>query len=136
MVGSVDEAAAELISGINKRVGLQSLLQVPTIREMYGRIGGADFYNSAIGVLKGLIEVANGRGITPIAAEHSARLAYAQSMLEMELARTPIQNTPSDAEPRMVHRDGVSLAMVGGGPQEGGYAIELNPEGENRIVTR
>ncbi len=134
MNDDLDKAAAELISSINQRVGLQFLLQVPTINQMYGRLGGASFYQATVGVLHGLIEVAQAWGLTPIAQEHSARLAYAQSMLEMELARTPIPNTPLDAEPKMMHRDGSSFIVVGGGPEAGGYSIELHEQGENRMI--
>ncbi len=122
----------------NQKIGLRALLQVPTINEMYGLIGGADFYHSAISMLKGLIEVANGRGLTPIVEEHTARLAFAQSMLELELRRTPIPTTVLDAEPQMRHdpETGQSYVISGGGPEGGGYAIELNPKGENRMVWR
>lgn len=132
----LEEAASEMISGTNQRISLQALLQVPTINEMYGRIGGADFYRSAISVLKGLREVAEGRGLVSIVQEHTTRLAFAQSMLEKELRRKPIPITASDAEPGMWHdpETGQSYVVFGGGPQEGGYSIELREHGENRMV--
>lgn len=136
MPDNLDKAASEVIPAMNQRTGLQTLLQVPIINEMYGRIGGADFYRSAISVLKGFIEVAQGRGLTPIAEEHTARLAFAQSALERELARTPIPTSPLDAEPRMRHTADGSFIVVGGGPDNGGYAIKLNEQGENSMVLR
>lgn len=139
---NLDEAASEMISGMNQgmeKVGLHSLLQVPALSGMYGRLNSADFYHAAISVLKCLIEVAEGKGLTPIVQDHSQRLAVAQSLLEKELARTPIPVSPSDAEPTM-RRDsetGRSYVLHGGGLAEGGYVIELSPDspdGENRMV--
>ena len=112
--------------------GLQMLLQVPTIKEMYGRIGGREFYQVSIGVLQGLIEIAKSRGIAPIVQDHSNRLIIAQSFLEKELQRTPIPTTANDAEPRMEYRDGQAYVVVGDGPGiNGGYSIELRENGEN-----
>lgn len=138
MSDGLDKVASEMISGMNQRFGLQALLQVPAISEFYGRVGGPDFYRSAISVLNGLIEVAEARGLVPIVQEHTTRLAFAQSMLEQELQRTPIPTTALDAEPRMWHDSeaGQSYVVVGRNHQEGGYAIELREEGENRMVRR
>ena len=115
---------------------LHMLLQVPTIKEMYGRISGPEFYHIAIGVLNGLIEIAKSRGIEPIVQDHSKRLVIAQSLLEKELRRTPIPSHPTDAEPRMEHRDGQSYIVVGDGPDNGGYSVELRENGENRVHYR
>ena len=131
MAGDLGQEASEIISGLNDSMNLQSLLNVPEVDRMYGRIGGADFYRAAIGTLTELSAKAEKLGLAGVVKLHSTRIGVAQLLLEKELQRTPIPTTALDAEPWMQHDKNISYIVVGGGPGNGGYSIELRENGEN-----
>ena len=131
MTGNLEQAASEIIAGLEDSMRLNFLLNVPEVDRMYGRIGGADFYRAAIGTLTELSAKAEKLCLAWVVKLHSTRIGVAQSLLEKALQRAPIPTTAADAEPHMEHRDGQTYIVVGDGPGNGGYSIELRENGEN-----
>ncbi|MBI2144113.1 hypothetical protein HYU17_03090 [Candidatus Woesearchaeota archaeon] len=136
MDDGLEQVASGVIGAIEERAGLQALLWVPDIKEMWGRFGGAAFYEPAMDVLTRLRRVAETNGLTNLVRDYSQMLAVAQSLLEKERQRAPIPTTACDADSRMWHdpETGRHYITVGGGHLGGGYSIELVENGENRLV--
>ncbi len=98
MSDGLQEAISEMMSAMDDRMHLHMILQVDTVDEIYGRLGGADFYRAAIRVLERLRSKANALDLKEIAASHSARIAAAQSLLEKKLQIIPTPMTALDAD--------------------------------------
>lgn len=127
-------AASGLEEKFNAREGLQALIAIPELGEMHGRLPPVDFFKQALAYARSKQDAAKDSPQT--ARVWGAYVNIAEQLLSIERRGAPIPFSPLDAEPRMLHRDGSVFVVVGGGPQEGGYATELREEGENCMIWR
>lgn len=116
--------------------GLQVLLAVAAVKKLHGVFPLVNLLQYALQYARQKME--DGKKFPEIALVWASYAKIAEQLSVIERQRVPTQSSPLDVEPRMWHAPeiGKSYIVVGGGPQEGGYAIELSERGPNRMILR